>query len=186
MSRIGTFAAAALALSAGTASAQENGEGLYLGAGFGDFSAQIDELDDVDDVVADLDEDESAARYFAGWRFNRFLSVQGDYYDLGDTTSVLNALPLSSESEGIATSLVGTLPIGPVELFARAGIIWYDLEVAHNFANVIDDSSNDPVYSAGVGITLFERLNLSMEYEVIDIEAFDDSDAAWISAAWRF
>lgn len=104
MNKVGAVSAAAFLLGAGTALAQENDGGLYLGAACGDFSVQIDRIDDIADVVAE-DEDESAARYFVG--------------------------------------------------------------------------------SAGVGITLFERLNLSLEYEVIDVESFDDADAAWISAAWR-
>jgi OOP family OmpA-OmpF porin len=179
-------AVAALTLVTSTVVAQENDEGLYLGIGYGDFSAKIDEIDDIDDAFADFDEDESAAKYFVGWRLNKYLALQGDYYDLGDTTSILNASPVSTESEGFGASVVGTLPLGPVELFARAGLIFYDLEVSLNFVNEIDESDSDPVYSVGVGLTLFKRLNLQLEYEVIDIDAFDDADAAWINASWRF
>jgi OOP family OmpA-OmpF porin len=186
MSRICAVTAFILMLGMSTAFAQEDEGGLYVGMGFGDFSAEINELDDIDDVVADLDEDESATKFFVGWRFSRFLAVQADYYDFGDATAILNALPVSSKSDGIAPSIVGTLPIGPVELFARAGIIYYEVEVALDSSNVIDASGSDPVYSAGLGLTLFERLNLSMEYELIDIDEFDDADAAWISGAWRF
>jgi hypothetical protein len=186
MSRFGTAATVALWLAMSTAYAQDDEAGLYVGAGFGDFSAEIDELDDIDDVVADLDEDESATKYFVGWRFNRFLAVQADYYDLGDASAMLNGAPVTSESEGIAPSIVGTLPLAFVELFARAGILFYDLDVTLDSVSAIDESADDPVYSVGVGITVLERLNLALEYEVIDIDQFDDADAAWITAAWHF
>jgi OmpA-OmpF porin, OOP family len=187
MYRIGTAATAALVLVASTALAQDNTEGLYVGAGFGDFSAEIDDIDDIDDAVADFDEDESAAKYFVGLRFNRFLSLQGDYYDLGDATTALKGQPVASETEAIGASIVGTLPIAFIELFARAGFITYDLEVSRGAAgNVIDESSEDAVYSAGIGFTLFQRLNLQIEYEVIDISELDESDAVWVNASWRF
>jgi hypothetical protein len=42
------------------------------------------------------------------------------------------------------------------------------------------------VYSAGIGFTFVERFNLQLEYEVLDISEFDDSDAWWLNASWRF
>jgi hypothetical protein len=30
-----------------------------------------------------------------------------------------------------------------------------------------------------------ERLVLRLEYEIIDIETFDDAEAIWFSVAWR-
>jgi len=189
MYKTSTVIATVLALATGVAYAQEdNAEGLYLGVGFGDYSAEIDEIDniDIDDAIPDFDEDESSARYFAGWRFNRFLGVQLDYYDFGDSDTALSELPVAVETSGIAPSIVGTLPLGPVELFARAGIVYFDLELDLDVDNVIDESDNDPVYAAGVGLTVFERLNLQLEYEVIDIEVLDEAEAAWFNLSWRF
>jgi hypothetical protein len=42
------------------------------------------------------------------------------------------------------------------------------------------------VYSVGVGFTFVHRLNLQLEYEILDISEFDDSDAYWLNASWRF
>ena len=191
MYKICAVAGTLFAFATGTAFAQQvdennNAEGFYVGGGFGDFSTKIDELDDIDDVGIDLDEDEDATKIFAGWRFNQFVAAQADYYDFGDSRTALGLLPVTSEASGIAPSVMGTLPIGPVELFARAGIIFYDLEVNLDRNNVIDDTGNDPVYSVGVGVTLVEHLNLKAEYEAIDIDAFDEAEAFWLSASWRF
>jgi opacity protein-like surface antigen len=176
-------------LASGSALAQDsdNTEGLYLGGGFGDFSATIDNIDDVADAVSDFDTDESSSKYFVGYRFNRFLGIQADLYDLGDSSTTLRGQPISSKTEAYGASVVGTLPIAFVELFARAGVVFYDLEVTTpNINDRIDQSDNDLVYSAGVGFTLVHRVNLQLEYELFDISEFDDSDAWWLNVSWRF
>lgn len=180
---------AALLLASGTALAQDrdNTDGLYIGGGFGDFSVTIDEIDDINNAISDFDTDEGSAKYFLGYRVNRFFGIQADLYDFGDSATELLGRPISSKTEGYGASVVGTLPIGFVELFARAGLIWYDLEVeTPNVNDRIDSSDNDVVYSAGVGFTFVHRVNLQLEYEVFDISEFDDADAYWLNVSWRF
>jgi hypothetical protein len=184
-----TPVAAALLLAAGPALAADdegNREGLYLGVGLGDFSTQIHDIDNVDNANLDFDADENATKIFAGWRFNRFFAVQLDHYDFDRSNLAIDLLDVSADTKGTAASVVGTLPIGPIELFARAGEIWYDLNVDVDGERRIDASGNDPVYSAGIGFTVAKRLNLKAEYERIKISDFDDANAVWLSASWRF
>ena len=117
---------AAFLLAAGTALAQDrdNTQGLYIGGGYGSFSVTINNVDDVADAVSDFDTDEGSSKYFVGYRFNKFLSVQGDLYALGDSATSLRGQPISSQTDAWGASVVGTLPIGFVELFARAGVIY--------------------------------------------------------------
>jgi len=183
MSRIRTFAVLACGTMVSVPTWADENSGLYLGAGLGDFSTQIDEIGDVD---LDFDEDSDASRIFAGWRFNRVVAVQLDYFDFGDSTAATNLLSIDSDARGIAPSLVATLPLGPIELFVKGGWLFYDLEVTANGDEIFDESENDPMYGAGIGITLLERLALRAEYEVIDIDEIDDAEALWITAAWRF
>ena len=110
MVRIWLAAGALIALCTGTAAADEN-SGLYVGAGLGDFSSEIDDLDDVD---IDFDEDSDATRIFAGWRFNRLFALQLDYLDFGDSSAALELFELETDARGLAPSVVGTLPLGPV------------------------------------------------------------------------
>ena len=49
-----------------------------------------------------------------------------------------------------------------------------------------DTSEEAWSYGFGIGGTVFDRLNLKLEYEMIDIDLIDDFDAIWASAAWRF
>jgi|SRR5690606_6418821 len=182
MERIRVVMALCAALASIPALADEN-SGLYLGAGLGDFSTEINDLDDVD---LDFDEDSDASRIFAGWRFNRVIAVQLDYFDFGDSEAASDLLSIQSEAKGIAPSLVATLPLGPVELFGKAGWLFYDLEVTADGDEIFDDSENDFMYGGGIGLTLLERLALRAEYEVIEISEIEDAKAVWITAAWRF
>src|SRR5690606_10710011 len=124
---------AALALASGATLAQglDNPTGPYVGIGIGDFSSAVDRIDDVDsldDVGIDFDADEDAKKIFAGWRFNRFVSAQLDYIEFGESTGAINALNVTSETKGWTPSIVGVLPLGPVELFGRVGMIFYDVD----------------------------------------------------------
>jgi len=186
MNRIGTAIGLLLAFIAAPAFAQlENPEGFYLGGGVGDFSTDVDGIGEVDEVVG-FDTDDNATRLFGGWRFNNFVSVQLDYTDFGDSRTATQELDATANTTGFSPVVIGTLPLGPVELFAKAGVIFYDLEVDTPNDKLIDTSGEDVVLGAGIGGTVLERLNLRAEYERIDIDELDDADAVWLTASWRF
>ena len=125
------FAFASSVLSTAPVLADDNDAGgLYVGIGLGDFSTGIDDISDVDAANLEFDSDETARKIFAGWRFNRFMALQIDRVDFERSVDARNALNVvSTRAEGFAPSVVGTLPIGPLEIFARGGILWYDLAI---------------------------------------------------------
>jgi opacity protein-like surface antigen len=176
--------AALIFASAGQAFAQddESQEGVYFGAGIGDFSSELNQLNG---TSIDFDEDESAYKAFVGWRFNQFLAAQVDYLDLGRSDSTVGLDNLEVKTRGYVARIEGTLPLAFVELFATAGLMFSSVDANLGETEVLDESDNDPVYSVGAGIEVAERLVLRLEYEIIDIETFDDAEAIWLSAAWR-
>ncbi|HET7201902.1 MAG TPA: outer membrane beta-barrel protein [Steroidobacteraceae bacterium] len=180
-------AAAAILIALGTTPAlAENDSGLYLGAGVGRFNVEIDNPGDVTDTVGSFDADDTTFKAFAGWRFNPYIGVELDYIDLGNPEDTIDERRINADINGFAPYVVGTLPVGPVELFAKVGYLFYDVKVDVDDLDVVDDSNEDLVYGGGIGLTLFEQLHTRLEYEVIDIGEFDDANALWLSAAWRF
>jgi hypothetical protein len=179
---------AALSLAAGPALGQvdenDNRQGFYLGAGLGDFSASANGPQGFDDI--DLDSDDTPTKLFAGYRMNRFFSVQLDYIDFGESSGTANLLDIRQDTSGLAPNVIGTLPIGFVELFAKVGMMWYDVDLDIENDPTLSDSGEDPIYGVGVGLTLVERLSLRLEYEIVDVETLDDAEAIWLTAAWRF
>jgi OOP family OmpA-OmpF porin len=189
-----------LALTAGPALAQRdrdddnragrNLDGFYLGGGIGDFSSSVDEinnLDQIDDAGIDFSDSDNAMKVFAGWNFNRFFSVQGDFVDFGESSgAVTPSVSGTSDVQGLAPSIVGTIPIGPLELFGRVGVMFYEIDLNLTGGRLVEDSGSDMVWSAGLGIDVLDRVNLRLEYEEIDIEQLDEADAVWLNVAWKF
>jgi hypothetical protein len=197
MNKTLTVAGLLLALTAGPALAQRdddragrNFDGFYIGAGVGDFSSAVDEidnLDDVDDGGIDFSDSDNARKVFAGWNFNRFVAVQADFVDFGDASGFVSTSARgTSDVQGIAPSVVGTLPIGPIELFGRVGLMFYEVDLNLTGGRVIDESGEDLVWAAGLGFDVLDRLNLRLEYEEIDIQELDEADALWLNVAWKF
>ena len=171
----------------GTSSAYAaEGGGLYLGAGVGQFNVEVDDIEDATNVAQDFDSDDTTLKIFGGWRFNPFIAVELDYIDLGSPSDTVGGLRVEAEINGFAPYLVATLPLGIFEVFGKVGYYFYDVKIDAANQRITDDSDEDLAYGAGIGVVLFDHLNARLEYEIIDISDVDDSNALWLSGAWRF
>jgi hypothetical protein len=186
---------------AGVAQAQddENPSGPYISGGFGQFDVKIDDLEGVDDVLEDLDTDDSAYKLGFGWRFNPYIALEADYVDLGNPNGNFDATGSSGDYEvelsGFAGYVIGSLPLGIFELSAKVGYYFHDVNLHVDFDNIgpnngdvfdSDDSGEAFVYGVGAGATFFQRLNAKIEYELMEIDEVDDAYVLWLTGAWRF
>ncbi len=150
--------------------------GFYAGAGVGMFDVRIDNVDDIDETIDRYDSDDTAWKVFAGWRMTRNFAAEVAYINLGSPEDeIIPGITLTTETDGFAPYLVGTLPIGDwFEVFAKAGYYWYDTErrvdTAIGSASE-DDSDSTFTWTAGMGINFFERINVRLEYEQFDFDA---------------
>ena len=186
--------AGSLACSSAFAQGAENDEGFYIGGGVGQFNVQIDDVDQTDEAIQRLDDDDTAWKAFVGWRMNPYFALELAYIDFGGPSDRFEASgsggDFSVDLSGFAPYVIGTIPVGPVELFGKVGYYFYDVDASVDLDNGPDfdssSSENDLLYGVGVGMTFFERLNARLEYERIDSELIDDADALWFSGQWRF
>ena len=76
----------------------------------------------------DWDEDDTAYKFFAGYRLNRFLAFELDYIDLGEPSGdVVPGFNVDSSVDGFAPYVVGTIPLGQYfEVYGRLGYYFYD------------------------------------------------------------
>jgi opacity protein-like surface antigen len=188
----------ALVLGAAAAPAfADNPSGPYVGGGFGQFNLHIHNLDDAGQAVNTIaNSDDNAWKVFAGWRLNPYFALEAAYVDLGNPGNTFSATGSNGvynvHVQGFTPALIGTLPLGPVELFAKAGYYYYNSRVHVNVESIPTSSiesthsDSDFTYGAGIGVTFFEHLHVRGEYERIRLNNNGDSDAAWLSAAWRF
>jgi OmpA-OmpF porin, OOP family len=168
----------------------DNDAGFYAGGGVGQFDVQIDDVDDVGTTIDRYNSDDTAWKAFAGWRANQWLALELAYVNLGSPRDeILPDTFLTVETDGFAPYVVGTIPIGFFEVFAKAGYYWYEVDarVSSPLGNASDsDSDSTFTWSAGVGLNFFERFNVRLEYEQFDFDQTDDSKALWLTGAIRF
>lgn len=175
------FLAIALLTLASFSAFADNDSGLYVGIGAGQFNIELEEVDG-----DTFDSDDTTYKLFAGYRINRFFGLELDYIDLGSPSDNVDGFNFETKIKGFAPYAIGTLPLGPIELFARVGYYFYDFEVNGPVGQAVDDSDEDLVYGVGVGITLFDHVHARLEYEEFDVTDTDSANAIWLSGAWRF
>jgi hypothetical protein len=198
---LATALAALLALGGArtAAAAEPDPSGPYVGAGIGQFDVTIDNLEGVQDVIGNLDADDSAYKLFFGWRFNPYIALEADYIDLGTPRGNFDASGSSGQYEvdlaGFAMYAIGSLPLGIFELSAKAGYYWHNIDLHVDFDNIgpnngdvfdSDESKEAFVAGVGAGVTFFDHLNTKIEYEYMDLKDVEDAYTLWLTAAWRF
>lgn len=162
--------------------------GPYVGVGAGRTSVSANfALDET--TTLRFDADDSSLKLFAGYRFSRWLAFEVAYTDLGDFSGDVGGDTLTIGYRGVTPWLIGTLPLGRFELLGRLGyfINSTDYELLTAAGRLSGSASNDSLtVGAGVGAMVTRHLNLRLEYEYMDLDDVDDSDALWLSLAWRF
>lgn len=107
------LATACLALTAHSAMA--NDAGWYVGSGFGVVAAgyKAADFDDGSTSQTRIDDNDTAWKLFGGYRFNRYLAVEGAYVDLHNEFD--EKTTFSAVSDGAGSQFV-SLPGGPVSV----------------------------------------------------------------------
>ena len=175
-------------------SADENDEGFYIGGGVGQFNLKLDDVDQTDEAIESLDDSDTAWKAFVGWRMNPYFSLELAYVDFGSPSDRFETAgsggDFSASLSGFEPSILGTIPLGPVELFGKIGYYFYNVDAKVDLDNGpgFDSSSSDEdlLYGGGIGMTFFQHLNARLEYERIDSSRVDDADAIWFAGQWRF
>ncbi len=186
----------AAAMSSTAAMADDNPTGFYVGGGFGRFNLDIDSPSDFGSGISRaVNDNDNSYKLFGGYRFSPYISLEAQYINLGEPGDAISSAGsngrYSLKADGFAPSLIGTLPLGPVELSASVGYLYYDVDVRTNLNNpgsqfVTGHSRNDLFYGLGLGITVLDHLNLKAEYQRLDLQNYENSDLVWATAAWRF
>lgn len=181
--RIALLAGAALfTLTSINAAAAESG--FFMGGSLGTAAVEANVNDGIvlPDPAPVFDEDDFGWKFLAGYDFalsDAFsLGIEGGYVDLGSPSADVVTVPISLDPTGL--NLYGTagVDIGPVGLFAKYGLI--DWEVDGNIGGIdFKDDGNDPAYGVGVRFNL-GSVEIRGEYEIFDIS--DAEDVTLLSA----
>ncbi|MEQ8857407.1 MAG: porin family protein [Pseudomonadales bacterium] len=146
--------------------------GPYVGAGVGIYTLDIE----------DINYDDSAAlfRGFGGYRINDNWAIEADYQRFSEAEDDILGTDVKLDFEAWGVSVRPILPIGPIDLYARAGWTWYDAEANVGGFGSVDGSDDDFTWGGGVDFHLGDLLTLRGDISRIEIE---DTDLNLVSAA---
>jgi opacity protein-like surface antigen len=173
---------AILALAPAPAFAVDNG--FYFGASVGAGGVQFDQRFDGQRI--DYDAGSTGFKAIAGWRFLDWLSVEANYVDLGSGEDRIAGEKVETDVSGASLSMVGFLPVGPVDLFARAGAIDWSADVTLSGLDLKgSDDGTDLTYGVGAQFRIWS-LSFRAEYELFDIADADTVDLVSVGVTWTF
>jgi len=165
------FLAVAL-LTAGNANAES---GLYIGGSVGSATVALDIPDEDLGEVFEFDENDFAWKAFGGYNFDFRvvdLALEVGYVDLGAPSADLLGSSVELDVSGIDAFAVLGFDIGPIGLFAKAGLVSWDASAAIDNISAGSDDGSDPAYGIGLSFAL-GNFELRAEYEGFDIEPED-------------
>jgi hypothetical protein len=177
--RKGLLAAAGFWCLATAAPTYAADNGIYLGASVGQSNV---ELDDEIDFAADA----TGYKVILGWRPLDWLAVEGNYVDLGSGDDSVAGEKVESDIDGLTLSAVGFLPVGPVDMYARAGVIDWDAEVRVPDLDIRSEGDGtDLAYGVGVQFRVW-GLSIRGEYERFEIDDADRVDFLSVGLTYTF
>lgn len=144
--------------------------GFYLGASVGQSDIKIDQ--DLEDI--DFSGGAMSYKVFGGFRFITFLGVEGSYVDLGSPSDFVEAIDGTIETDvtGYDGFVVGYLPLGIADIFAKAGVIAWDASISGQVGGASErqsDDGTDPAYGIGIQFRI-KSIAIRAEFEYFDIE----------------
>lgn len=126
--------------------------------------------------------DDFSWQFIGGYRFNRYVSVEASYLDLGAIDSVMGdpsgdtdaTANVRFDAAGPTLALIGTYPMGRWEPYLKAGVLfsdtqlsWSGLEAGKPFGATLEGSSEDPIYGIGLGYDISDRWQLKLDATLV-------------------
>ncbi len=179
--------------------AQARDTGFYLGGSVGQSQVEVVGDTTIPEIPEfSFDENDTAWKIFGGYNWNLpvlNVAVEGGYVNFGkpSQTFVIDSIPVNLDIEptGLnAWGIVG-IDVGPVDLFGKLGLVFWDADFTASVPSIPgasdtdSDDGNDIAYGIGGRLNL-GKLGLRLEYEIYDIEDSEDVSMWSLGAEWRF
>ena len=143
---------------------------FYLGASIG--NATLDE--DFDGLV--VDDNSTAFRIIAGWRFNDYITLEGGYHDFGDFEQTFDdgngPMTAKLSADGFILGATGRVPVS--ERFAvtgRAGMFFWDGSAEVNNVSQATPEDSNLYLGVGVSFDVGKRLQLTGDWTRYELES---------------
>lgn len=163
--------------------------GFYLGGSVGDATIQA-EVPDEGNIgeVFSFDESDFAWKAFGGYNFDLTvldLAIEGGYVDLGAPSGDITGVNVGFDLGGWDLFALAGLQLGPVGVFAKAGVISWDIEATVEGIDAGEDDGTDPAYGVGARFNV-GSFEIRGEYEMFDLDNVDDVYMLSAGLVWTF
>lgn len=152
--------------------------GFYLGGSIGQANVEIDDIGGFS--AADFDGDDTAFKFIAGIRPLDWLAVEASYVNFGEPEDTVMGAKVETEGDGISAFAVGFLAVGPVDLFAKAGLLTWDTKISG-----FDEDGTDFAYGVGAQFRVWS-LSVRAEYEKFEVDDVDDLNMLSVGVTFTF
>ena len=160
-------------------------KGLYGGVGLGNafYSSEV-EVDDVANEFQAIDENSTAWKIFGGFSGSGILGVEGGYRDFGTANADVDGGHVETGISGWDVTALGRVKISVVDIFAKAGVMFWDSE-GSNLGRPTSDSGTDILWGLGAGIHV-GPIGVRLEWESLTLGSPDDLSLVSVGATLGF
>jgi len=171
--------------------------GFYVGGSVGQTTVKDSQRvsDGESTQTIHFDEDDTSYKIYGGYMFLPFLGVEGGYTNFGNPSKTFRNTAIGNvnaevEVDGWEAFVVGDLPLGPIDLFAKAGVLSYDidLKIKAGGNNLGSGSDSDEIgaYGIGAAVGLGGGVKVRAEYTYYDSSNVDDLYMYSVGATFSF
>jgi OOP family OmpA-OmpF porin len=173
-------AAVLLSLLVTTAYAQERVTGFYVGGSVGGSSVELEDADSREDFKGN----DTGFRLTAGYRFLKWVAVEGGYIDFGTTDDDIVGVPVEAKFKAPYLTGVGLLPLGKFDLFAKGGIAAWDGSLQSHSTRFEEDNV-DPLVGIGAQFRT-GRIAIRFDVDALLLGFDDDNDDEADGDDWAY
>jgi opacity protein-like surface antigen len=156
---------------------------LYVGGSLGSAFVETSS-EDLQEEDLKIDKNNFAYKIFGGYRFTDFMSAEGGYRNLGQAENKVLGSTLSTKTYGWDVAAVGKLEIILVNVFAKAGMFFWNTKSAlDEFSE--EESGNDFFWGLGAGVNL-GMLEARIEWEKFEVESPENLTMLSIGVTFGF
>jgi len=168
-----------------TSVARADATGFFISGGgnYAQFDGDVDDDFDWEDdnITAFFDDKSTGYNLGAGYRFNKWLSLDAGYWDLGEFKSdrLGNGEKVGFDASMWTVGGMVSVPLWILDVYGRAGAAMWDVD-----SRYIDEDGTDAYFGAGLALNIFGSLDLYAEY--LRFDTTDAIDTATLGLRFTF
>jgi hypothetical protein len=160
------------------------GQSFYVGGGIGSsfFSSEIGEAVD---RLTKISENATAWKLFGGFSPARFIGIEGGYRHFGTVSANIGSVGFESSTKGWDVEALGRLQIAIIDLFGKAGLMFWNTDSTLGSTTVGDSSGTDFFWGLGGGLRL-GPVGVRVEWESVEASTPDNLSMVSVSGTLGF